>query len=351
MQVDRSVASYSVWLIMMCVGCAVDNPDTREASQAVQTEATSSAVERELPQASPEASLCFCPIEPIIAGPDAQVQLAAQVSLDCQAVCGICGDGVCSVGEPLNCPFDCAPASLCGDGVCDFDESQLSCPFDCGPPPVCGNFVCEGNESFTCSSDCVPPPTPCGDGLCKNAFSVNSAQAQERVAWATRCAANPAPGVSGTPRPGTQYYSAQSSSTYGAANPVLRRYLFPVYFDFVTGGSWSAPDSSGTSCAVLPTSAINATMCVAGCVPTAVCGNGVCESGESSSSCAADCGPPPPVCGDGFCQFPETSSTCRADCGLPLPTCGDGICQLRENCQLDCGGGCFQLPCPIEPVQ
>ncbi|MBI2598123.1 MAG: hypothetical protein HYW50_02915 [Candidatus Diapherotrites archaeon] len=57
---------------------------------------------------------------------------------------------------------------------------------------------------------------------------------------------------------------------------------------------------------------------------TAVCGNAICESGESSSTCPADCGTVAATyCGDGACNGGETCSTCSTDCGtckLPSPT-------------------------------
>lgn len=49
----------------------------------------------------------------------------------------------------------------------------------------------------------------------------------------------------------------------------------------------------------------------------AVCGNTVCESMETCTSCAADCGVcvgPGAVCGDGVCNNREDSSSCSTDC-------------------------------------
>ncbi|MFH2009211.1 MAG: hypothetical protein ABI333_21660 [bacterium] len=47
------------------------------------------------------------------------------------------------------------------------------------------------------------------------------------------------------------------------------------------------------------------------------CGDGVCDVGETPSSCAEDC---PVSCGDGFCTEPEESlESCPEDCGLCTP--------------------------------
>ncbi len=78
--------------------------------------------------------------------------------------------------------------------------------------------------------------------------------------------------------------------------------------------------------------------CPADCKPaTWVCGNGVCEAGETPSSCPADC-TPKPVCGNGICESGETQASCAADC-TPKPVCGNGICESGEtagNCAADC---------------
>jgi hypothetical protein len=68
---------------------------------------------------------------------------------------------------------------------------------------------------------------------------------------------------------------------------------------------------------------------------TVSCGNGTCEAGETTSSCAADCAEPP-ACGDGTCKGDETPASCPADC----PTmCGNGVCEVGEtisSCAADC---------------
>ena len=58
------------------------------------------------------------------------------------------------------------------------------------------------------------------------------------------------------------------------------------------------------------------------------CGDGTCNSGESCSNCAQDCGacPPPPDvpmgprCGDGTCNSGENCSNCMQDCGACMMT-------------------------------
>ncbi len=60
-----------------------------------------------------------------------------------------------------------------------------------------------------------------------------------------------------------------------------------------------------------------------------VCGNGTCEAGETTASCAADCPAPPPavtVCGNGTCEAGETTTSCASDCPVvpPPPPGGSG---------------------------
>ncbi|MBA4337206.1 hypothetical protein C0416_05570 [bacterium] len=75
--------------------------------------------------------------------------------------------------------------------------------------------------------------------------------------------------------------------------------------------------------------------CPADCTLT-TCGNGVCDNGEDSTSCPSDCDPVS-VCGNGTCEAGENQLSCPADCS---GTCGDGVCQSDETvegCPNDCG--------------
>jgi hypothetical protein len=65
-----------------------------------------------------------------------------------------------------------------------------------------------------------------------------------------------------------------------------------------------------------------------------VCGNSICEAGETYLNCPADCDEPT-TCGNGTCDAGETYATCPADC-----TCGNGTCEADESCvtcTADCG--------------
>jgi len=79
------------------------------------------------------------------------------------------------------------------------------------------------------------------------------------------------------------------------------------------------------------------------------CGNYVCEPDETPITCPYDCinepgGGESGSCGDGDCEPPEeTVDTCPADCGnLPSGTCPNGVCGPDENyetCPQDCHCG------------
>jgi len=56
-----------------------------------------------------------------------------------------------------------------------------------------------------------------------------------------------------------------------------------------------------------------------------VCGDGACNGGETTCTCALDCGA---LCGDGCCNGGEDAVSCLQDCA----TCGDGVIEGAEDC-------------------
>lgn len=78
-----------------------------------------------------------------------------------------------------------------------------------------------------------------------------------------------------------------------------------------------------------------------------LCGNGFCGDHvngflETCASCSQDCGPCPSVCGNGICEVGETCPGC-SDCGPCV--CGDGVCTFYEGCDT-CSQDCGPCACP-----
>jgi hypothetical protein len=72
------------------------------------------------------------------------------------------------------------------------------------------------------------------------------------------------------------------------------------------------------------------------CTTTSTCGDGTCAMDGSENGWCYDqynqmmytydiCGG---YCGDGVCQTTESSMICSSDCGVPTSACGDGICAM-----------------------
>ncbi|MBM4371348.1 MAG: hypothetical protein FJ098_06815 [Deltaproteobacteria bacterium] len=80
-----------------------------------------------------------------------------------------------------------------------------------------------------------------------------------------------------------------------------------------------------------------------------VCGNGVCDPGETPlpDGCPWDCGNA--ACGNGECEPGEGPQTCPFDC-TPF-ACGNHVCEEGENpalCPIDCSEKCGDCACDPE---
>jgi hypothetical protein len=178
--------------------------------------------------------------------------------------------------------------AVCGNGKCEGNELS-TCPNDCKTGPVCGNGVCESGEtSASCSPDC-PVTDLCGNGKCDaNETPINCNQ---DCTTAACCA------------------------------------------------------SKGYKCGDVPACNGNCGVCSGSqtcnsafkCVAGTLCGNGVCDGSETTTSCPSDCPAATAICGDLTCQSTENNSSCAIDC--PATGCGNGTCSTSENtstCPQDC---------------
>ena len=68
------------------------------------------------------------------------------------------------------------------------------------------------------------------------------------------------------------------------------------------------------------------------------CGDNICESFETCSTCSKDCGAC--ICGNNVCEASEDCNSCPGDCGsCDSGNCGNNICDSNENtqnCSQDC---------------
>ena len=242
-------------------------------------------------------------------------------------------DAVCETGESAPQCGDCSstsstPPSACNNnGVCEGTESYSSCAADCvfpGDENSCPGFAgskydstntryCQLNDEEKCeffypdyltnsnytAAEC-PKPTVCGDGVCSTSETASSCPSDcyTCAAESWRCV----------------------NKTECESN----------------GHLWC-----GSGCYAA------GTLCETG----TICGNGTCETGETSTNCSADCKQSTAQCGNGVCESGETSSSCAADCKTSSTACdSDGVCESGESsgsCPSDCStyGGNGTMNC------
>jgi hypothetical protein len=69
-----------------------------------------------------------------------------------------------------------------------------------------------------------------------------------------------------------------------------------------------------------------------------VCGNGTCETGETTANCAKDCPATSPVCGNGKCETGETTTSCAKDCPGGTTACKTTYASVQQILMNNCNG-------------
>ncbi len=267
------------------------------------------------------------------------------------------------------------PKPVCGDGKCEAGEFNSTCPADCkaacqpacdgkqcganGCGGVCG--VCGETKACTDAGKCVAVATTCGDGECEPGENPTNCAKDCKPTCTANCAGKPCGDIDGCgglcsgPCPGGGTCTADKNCQGGSlcgngtcdpgeTNANCATDCKPDCTP-ACGGKSCGPNGCGGSCGLCGTgkACTDEGQCVA---LGPVCGNGMCEAGESNASCPADCKPTGPVCGNGMCETGETNANCPADCKPTGPVCGNGTCEAGEtsaSCAADCkttGGSC-----------
>ena len=229
----------------------------------------------------------------------------------------ITGDAVVNGGDAVDANDTDAPVgSVCGNGSCEAGESTGNCPKDCkAGGQVCGDGLCGAGESpDNCPGDCKLPVGPWIS--CVSASCVSQWSACTKIAACTGAA-------------------SCVEDCDGSAACVQACYE-------------NAPSAGQKALATLVACAQESECSDS---PASQCGNGACESGESSGNCPQDCGAPT-KCGNGSCENGETAQSCPADCKATTK-CGNGACEVGEttqSCPADCppSANCVEAKCGAE---
>ncbi len=224
---------------------------------------------------------------------------------------------------PAEVPADAAPVAVdSGDAI---DGSATDAP-DTGKPLDSGGVsdtesvdVQTANGTDAATSDSPAPDTQaiwgcaatCGNGVCdpgEAPGSCSDCQAGAGLAcMESQCAAELA---ACSPKPGCQNLASCLGDCGG------------------TPACAQGCKKFGTTGVLATYDSLVACMAAKGCM--AGCGNGSCDAGESSGTCAVDC--KAPVAGNHLCEQGETPLTCGFDCGVAdVMGCEKQACPAQWN--------------------
>jgi len=285
--------------------------------------------------------------------------------------------------DASGCPTGCQSSTTgyCGDKICQSNETSTSCSGDCGgtascPSTIANNYTSGSKTCYSttctggCNYDTAGCPTTCWTA--SNTCVATTFSGNTTAAWAcdsTYCKT----GCNYDPK-GCATSCKSSTSTCG--DKICS-----------TGESTSCPSDCGISGTCAPNIyngnssvawACDSIYCKSGChypvnsscadycnpSTTNTCGDHVCGSGETASSCPGDCGGGVGVCPSTMynnytssvtCSYSNCTNGCTYDAsGCPAgciagstSTCGNYVCDSGEtpsSCPTDCGGSASCTP-------
>ena len=220
----------------------------------------------------------------------------------------VCAE-ICSIIQPA-----CSTGADCDDGdACTADTCSAG---TCTNTPIdncCGNGTCEaGEDCDTCAADCTSGTSAgasCGNGICE------AGDGEDCLTCPQDCNGRQ------NGKPANRFCCGAG----GGTNPV--------------SCSDSRCTSSGFSCTTVP--ATGGSYC---------CGDGVCSTGESCSSCGVDCNIGFEICNNGVDDDCNGFTDCDDSACSTDPSCQGGTCTLgQKGDPCDSNADCCSNSCKGKP--